>query len=137
MHVPLSGCISKVLIRRGREQRTAAFHIKFLESDHGIQIPYNHLSTYDNHPRVSGSAFLDRSLCNYSPTKPFIGLTMTGEYPNDGKIAEPKAVGSDGQSVILGELHGMDDDAILRAQGHAPALKRTFNTLGTLGLGFR
>ncbi|KAK1848901.1 amino acid transporter [Colletotrichum chrysophilum] len=61
---------------------------------------------------------------------------MTGEYPHDGKTAEPKAVGSDGQSVILGELHGMDDDAILRAQGHAPALKRTFNTLGTLGLGF-
>ncbi|KAF3805046.1 hypothetical protein GCG54_00005791 [Colletotrichum gloeosporioides] len=61
---------------------------------------------------------------------------MTGEYRNDGKTAEPKAVGSDGQSVILGELHGMDDDAILRAQGHAPALKRTFNTLGTLGLGF-
>ncbi|KAH9238190.1 hypothetical protein K456DRAFT_1747782 [Colletotrichum gloeosporioides 23] len=30
----------------------------------------------------------------------------------------------------------MDDDAILRAQGHAPALKRTFNTLATLGLGF-
>ncbi|KAH0420645.1 amino acid permease [Colletotrichum camelliae] len=61
---------------------------------------------------------------------------MTGEYRNDGKIAEPKVVGSDGQSVILGELHATDDDAILRAQGHAPALKRTFNTLGTLGLGF-
>ena len=29
------------------------------------------------------------------------------------------------------------DDNILLAQGHQPVLKRTFNLLGTLGLGFR
>lgn len=29
------------------------------------------------------------------------------------------------------------DDNILLAQGHAPILKRSFNFLGTLGLGFR
>lgn len=29
------------------------------------------------------------------------------------------------------------DDNILLAQGHVPVLKRSFNLLGTLGLGFR
>ncbi|KAF9881544.1 amino acid permease [Colletotrichum karsti] len=55
---------------------------------------------------------------------------------NDFKASQSKPPGSDGQSVVLGESRNLDDDAILRAQGHAPALKRTFNLLGTLGLGF-
>lgn len=38
----------------------------------------------------------------------------------------------------VGEVVNVDvDDDILMAQGHRPAMKRTFNLLSTLGLGFR
>lgn len=38
----------------------------------------------------------------------------------------------------VGEVVDVDiEDDILMAQGHRPAMKRTFNLLSTLGLGFR
>lgn len=45
---------------------------------------------------------------------------------------------TDTQSELGGAGKGAHpDDNILLAQGHAPILKRSFNFLGTLGLGFR
>jgi hypothetical protein len=38
--------------------------------------------------------------------------------------------------VGVGKVEDVDDN-ILMAQGHVPVLKRSFNLLGTLGLGFR
>ncbi|KAJ4180743.1 hypothetical protein NW767_014317 [Fusarium falciforme] len=50
---------------------------------------------------------------------------------------ESKPIEGDRESVAKGTIIGDDlDDAILRANGHRPDLKRQFNWFSALGLGF-
>lgn len=64
-------------------------------------------------------------------------MSVTSELPNMSK-AWSKTTNDGVQDSGIGEVVNIDvDDDILRAQGHRPAMKRTFNLLSTLGLGFR
>lgn len=64
-------------------------------------------------------------------------MSAASELPNVSK-AWSKTTNDGVQDSGIGEVVNIDvDDDILRAQGHRPAMKRTFNLLSTLGLGFR
>jgi choline transport protein len=54
----------------------------------------------------------------------------------DGDSIKPKASVPDESDIGTGKIINADDN-ILMAQGHAPVLQRTFDLLGSLGLGFR
>lgn len=56
----------------------------------------------------------------------------------DDGIAKTRSGATDcGDSEMgKGKVENIEDN-ILMAQGHIPVLNRTFNILGTLGLGFR
>lgn len=47
-----------------------------------------------------------------------------------------KELGGDEIEMAQAKLANLDDNVLL-AQGHAPVLRRTFDLLGSLGLGFR
>lgn len=64
-------------------------------------------------------------------------MSATSELPNMSKTWS-KTTNDGVPDSGIGEVVNIDvDDDILRAQGHRPAMKRTFNLLSTLGLGFR
>ena len=64
-------------------------------------------------------------------------MSSTNELPEMSKIWS-KTTDDRLPDSGVGEVVNVDvDDDILMAQGHRPAMKRTFNLLSTLGLGFR
>lgn len=64
-------------------------------------------------------------------------MSPTSESPNMSKTWS-KTTDDRVPDSGIGEVTNLDvDDDILMAQGHRPAMKRTFNLLSTLGLGFR
>lgn len=66
-----------------------------------------------------------------------LNMSATSELPDMPKTWS-KTTDDRIPDSAIGEVVNVDvDDDILRAQGHRPAMKRTFNLLSTLGLGFR